>query len=84
MRGLPKSINLFVTEVHVKLMTKVQMREEAECEDDHTTPEGLYDGDVETIYIGRWLRRKRRREILMHELAHACLDWRDEGKCEGD
>jgi len=81
-RGLPKSINLFVTEVQVTLLNKTQMREEAECEEDHVTPEGLYDGDMETIYIGRWLRRKRRREILMHELAHACLDWRDEGKCE--
>ncbi len=87
MRGLPKSINLFVTEVHVKLVNKEEMRDAADMDvndEDLSTPEGLYDGDLETIFIGRWLRKKRRREVLMHELAHACLDWRDEGKCEGD
>lgn len=78
----PTKIDLFVQIIQVKLVDKKTMREEAECEDDDSTPEGLWDGDNETVYVGKWLRRKRRYEVLMHELAHACLDWRDEGKCE--
>jgi Zn-dependent peptidase ImmA (M78 family) len=78
----PRQIDLFVTIVQVRLVDKKVMREEAECEDDDNTPEGFWDGDNDTVYVGKWLRKKRRREVLMHELAHACLDWRDEGKCE--
>ena len=79
---LPATIDLFCTIIYVKTVSKSEMREEAECDEDDSTPEGLYAGDQETVYIGSWLRRKRKREVLMHELAHACLDWRDEGKCE--
>jgi len=85
--GLPQSINFFVAQVYVKLVSKKEMRKIAECEDDDATPEGLMEmeEDRDTVYIGRWLRTyKRRREIMMHELAHFCLDWRDEGKCKGD
>jgi hypothetical protein len=77
----PKMIDLFVTVAHVRLVTKAEMRREAECEDDEYTPEGLWDGDLDTVYVGKWLRGKRRREVLMHELAHCCLDWRDNSKC---
>jgi Zn-dependent peptidase ImmA (M78 family) len=79
---LPDYIDLFLAKIKVELISHAQMRLEAECEEDHRTPEGLWDTDNETIFIGKWLRSHRKREVLMHELAHACLDWRDEGKCE--
>lgn len=82
MRALiPSFIDLRFVRIEVKLVTRSEMREEAEAEDDESTPEGLWHGDTETVYIGKWLSSKRKREVLMHELAHACLDWRDEGKC---
>ena len=82
MRGFPKHIDLGFVLIEVTLLGKKRMREEAECEDDEPTPEGLWDTDSDTVYIGRWLSAKRKREVLMHELAHACLDWRDESKCQ--
>jgi hypothetical protein len=83
-RGLPHRINFFVAEVYVKLVSKKEMRKIAECEEDEVTPVGLMDMNEgrDTVYVGRWLRtHAKRRETMMHELAHFCLDWRDEGKC---
>ena len=82
MRILPKLIDFGICTATVELVDKKKMREEAECEEDDHTPEGLCDGDNDMVYIGNWLRKRRKREVLMHELAHFCLDWRDEGKCE--
>ena len=83
--GLPRSINFFVAQVHVVLVTKKEMRKHAECAEDDATPEGLMESeeDRDTVYVARWVRsHKRRRELMMHDLAHFCLDWRDEGKCK--
>jgi Zn-dependent peptidase ImmA (M78 family) len=81
-RILPTKIDLRFALIHVELVSRERMREEAECEDDEPTPEGLWDVDTDTVFVGKWLRSKRKREVMMHELAHACLDWRDEGKCK--
>ena len=81
MRGFPTYIDLRFVRIKVELLNKKRMREECEAEDDEATPEGLWDTETETVFVGKWLNAKRRREVLMHELAHACLDWRDEGKC---
>lgn len=81
-RILPKKVDFGITIIHIELVDRKKMREEAECEEDEYTPEGLWDTDRDTVFVGKWLRKKRKREVLMHELAHACLDWRDEGKCE--
>ena len=78
----PETIDLFATIINVELVSRTKMRDISECDDDDYTPEGLYDGDVETVYVGKWLKNKRKMSVLMHELAHACLDWRDEGKCD--
>ncbi len=83
--GIPRSINFFVAEVWIRLISKKEMRKVAECEPEDATPEGLMvsEEDRDTVYVGRWIRNhSRRRELMMHELAHFCLDWRDEGKCE--
>ena len=53
------------------------MREEAECEEKELTPEGLWDSDVDTIYILKNLSRHKKRYYLMHESIHACLDLMD-------
>ena len=82
MRILPKKVDFGIAVAHVELVSKAKMRELAECEEDDYTPEGLFDGDIDTVFVGGWLRKRRKREVLMHELAHFCLDWRDEGKCE--
>lgn len=82
MRILPKMVDFGIAVAHVELVNKAKMREEAECEEDDYTPEGLFLGDDDLVLIGNWLRKRRKREVLMHELAHFCLDWRDEGKCE--
>jgi Zn-dependent peptidase ImmA (M78 family) len=81
-RVLPKRVDFGFAVCHIELMDKRRMRELAECEEDDNTPEGLFDGDMDTVYVGKWLRSRRKREAFMHELAHFCLDWRDEGKCE--
>jgi Zn-dependent peptidase ImmA (M78 family) len=78
----PGRVDLGFALIHIRLVDKKTMREEAECEPDESTPEGLWDTDADVVYVGKWLRNKRKREVLMHELAHACLDWRDEGKCK--
>jgi len=82
MRGFPKAIDLKFALIVVLVVGKKRMREEADCEAWEATPEGLWDTEEETVYVGKWLSAKRKREVLMHELAHACLDWRDEGKCK--
>ena len=83
--GLPTTINFFVAQVHIRRVSKKEMRVIAECEPEDSTPEGLMvsEEDRDTVYVARWIRsHSRRRELMMHELAHFCLDWRDEGKCK--
>ena len=64
-------------EINVRYVVRSVMRDEAEVEEDEATPEGLWDDDVDTIYVGRWLSDKRKREVLLHELGHACWDYRE-------
>lgn len=82
MRRLPKRLDLGLAYVHVKSVTKAQMREEAECDEEDVTPEGLWSDEDDTIYLGKWLSAKRKREVLFHELTHAVLDYREHvGDC---
>lgn len=53
------------------------MREEAESEAGDPTPEGMWDDDLDTIFLGKWLSAKRKREVLFHELVHAVMDYRE-------
>lgn len=80
---LPKTIDFGIGIVHVHEVSKKDMRDLAEIEEpDEATPEGLCWSDEDAVYVGKWLGIKRRWEVLMHELAHYCLDWRDEDKCK--
>jgi Zn-dependent peptidase ImmA (M78 family) len=82
MRRLPSKIDLGLELVHVKLVTKAKMRDEADCDDDDPTPEGMWDYSEDTVYVGRWLSAKRKREVLFHELVHAMIDYREHGSHE--
>jgi len=77
MRRLPSKIDLGLALLNVKLLTKKEMREEAECEDDDPTPEGMWCDEHDTVFLGRWLSAKRKREVLFHELVHAMIDFRE-------
>ncbi len=82
MKRIPRKIDLGTYTVTVTLINKKQMREEADCDDGDVTPEGLWDVELDTVYIGRWLSAKRKREVLFHELTHAMIDYREQGSHE--
>lgn len=73
MRRLPKYIDLGVTRIPIRLVKRSEMRAEAECSEG-TEPNGLWDDDTETIFIGRWLSKRDKQEVLLHEVIHAVND----------
>ncbi len=70
----PRRIDIGFARFPIRLLTKKRIREEAECDADDPTPDGLWDSDSETIFVGRWLSPTKRREVILHELVHAALD----------
>jgi Zn-dependent peptidase ImmA (M78 family) len=74
---LPKYIRFGFHQILVEQVTEEFMREEADCEDDEETPEGLWATDVDTVFILKNLSRHKKRYYLMHECIHACLDLMD-------
>ena len=83
MKRIPRKIDLGIYTVSVCLLNKTQMREEdGDYETGDSTPEGLWDCDTDTVYIGRWLSAQRKREVLFHELTHAMIDYREQGSHE--
>ena len=82
MKRIPRKIDLGIYTVRVVLVTKKVMREEGDAEDGDPTPEGLWDYDTDSVYIGRWLSAQRKREVLFHELTHAMIDYREQGSHE--
>ena len=82
MKRIPRKIDRGIYTVKGVLVTKKVMREESDCEDGESTPEGLWDCDTDSVYIGRWLTAQRKREVLFHELTHAMIDYREQGSHE--
>ena len=74
---VPKYIKFGFHQILVEQVSEEFMRVESECEPDEITPEGLWDSDVDTLYLLKNLSRKRKRYYLMHECIHACLDLMD-------
>jgi hypothetical protein len=74
---LPRKIDLCFVVVHIKYVQEKRMREEAECEDDDPTPEGMWDTDTDTIWVLKRQSRRKMRNVILHELVHAALDLRD-------
>lgn len=76
---IPTQIDLGAFLLHVRLVTKKEMIEESEWEPDQGVeiPQGLWDPEMETIYIAKWITRQEQRWALLHEIGHAVLDYRD-------
>jgi len=76
---IPSQINLGAFLLHVKLVNRKEMVEESEWEPEDGTeiPHGLWNPDIETIYIAKWIPRQEQRWALLHEIGHAALDFRD-------
>jgi Zn-dependent peptidase ImmA (M78 family) len=82
LKRIPSVIHLGLYDVRVVMLTKKAMRVEADCDEGDITPEGMWVDEDDTIYLGRWLSSKRKREVLFHELTHAVLDYREHvGEC---
>ena len=75
MKGIKRTVDLGPARLHVQWADEKAMRAEAECEADEEAPDGLWDGEA-TIYLHTRLRAtpRRARQILLHELIHACCD----------
>jgi Zn-dependent peptidase ImmA (M78 family) len=52
-----------------------KMRDEADCDHEDLTPDGLWDDETRTIWIMQNLPTKRLRYVLAHELHHAIVDY---------
>ncbi len=74
---VPKYLEFGFHKILVEQVTEEFMRDEAECVEGDTTPEGLWDTDHDTIFILKNLSRHKKRYYLMHECIHACLDLMD-------
>jgi Zn-dependent peptidase ImmA (M78 family) len=74
---LPTYVDFGFHKVRVERINEKRMREEAECEEEEPTPEGLWLTDLDTIYILKTLNRASQRYYLMHEMVHAALDLMD-------
>jgi Zn-dependent peptidase ImmA (M78 family) len=74
MRRLPRKIDFGLAVIYLRQVGARAMREEADCENDDPTPDGLWDAEADTIYLLRTLSLKRKREVLFHELVHAAVD----------
>jgi hypothetical protein len=74
MKPLPRRIDFGLAVIHLRQVGVKEIREEADCEADDPTPDGLWDAAAETIFVLRRLSLKRKREVLFHELVHAAVD----------
>lgn len=73
-RGFKRRIDLGFASIKVEWVDERTMRLEAECDDDEETPDGMWVGVDETIYLKKGLSQRKSKQILLHELAHAMLD----------
>jgi hypothetical protein len=74
---IPKYIDFGFHKILIQVIGTARMREEAECQEGEETPEGLWDTDIDTIFLLRGMSRKKQRYYLMHEAVHAALDLMD-------
>lgn len=75
-RGIKRKLDLGVQIVHVVWLTEAAMRDEAECDEDEDTPDGLWDDEGMRILLHKRLIKTPRyaRQIYLHEIGHAALD----------
>jgi Zn-dependent peptidase ImmA (M78 family) len=87
-RPIPKTIDLGFHLIHVRMVSKKEVRAEEKEEGSSATwdgydrdiwelPGGWWEPEVDEICIGKWLTNAQKRYVLCHELVHAALDLRD-------
>lgn len=76
MKGIKRRIDLGPAVVSVEWLSETEMRAEAECDEGEEAPDGLWDSERNRILLHVSLRKRPRyaRQILLHELIHACCD----------
>jgi Zn-dependent peptidase ImmA (M78 family) len=74
---VPKHIDFGFHRIWINVVDEETMREEADCEEGDSTPEGLWNTDLNIIFLLKTLSWRQMRYYLMHELVHACLDQMD-------
>lgn len=72
--AIPAIVDFGLGKVHVETVSRDRMREIADCEPTDETPDGAWDTDLDTIYLGSWLRGAKLRRVFWHELVHAVID----------
>jgi Zn-dependent peptidase ImmA (M78 family) len=71
---LPRHVDLGLARLPVKVVSRAEMFDAADCHEGEAPPDGLWDCEDETIYIGKWLPAKEKRIVLFHEVCHAVND----------
>jgi hypothetical protein len=74
---VPNFVDLGFHRIYVDLISPEEMFEEADCEEDDYIPEGLWNSDIDTIFLLDNMSWKQTRYYLCHELVHAMLDCMD-------
>jgi Zn-dependent peptidase ImmA (M78 family) len=73
-KRIPSVVDFGLAVIHIRQVTVAEMRDECDAEADEITPDGLWDAESDTIFLLRKLSRRRKREVLFHELVHAAVD----------
>lgn len=74
---IPRKINFGLAVVTVKKVSRAEMRDILECEEDDEEPEGAWICEDDLILLGKWLTGAKLRRVFLHEILHcACdLEW---------
>lgn len=71
---LPRRLDLGLAAIQVRIVSRREMAEAADCESGDDPPDGLWDDEGGTIYVGRWLPAAQKRVVFWHEMKHAVND----------
>jgi hypothetical protein len=71
---LPRRLDLGLAVIQIRLVGKRELWEAADCEPGDVQPDGAWDADDGTIYVGRWLKAEQKRVVFWHEVKHAVND----------
>lgn len=70
----PARLDLWYGSIALRKIDRAAMRDLAGCDPGDETPDGCWDTDTETIYLGDWLRGAALRRVFWHEMVHAVID----------
>lgn len=72
--AIPRKVDFGLAVIEVRKVTKQEMRDILECEDDEEEPEGAWICEDDLILLGSWLSGPRLRRVYLHEILHAACD----------